>query len=141
MDRGELPTWLDATTAEVVLEHPRLAIELRAILHELQRQVWYSSVRLTPKGEEATPFKVCARTVALSSGAVVTLVTLGLESPVANRPRTLRRVIHAYSGRFNQEKWNRTRWFLVEAGDGLAELKLQALPNRQIWFLQEFEIT
>ena len=142
MDRGELPMWLDDTSFEAVVERPALGPELRAAVRQLQARVWHSPARLAPAGAtgSAPPIRVCAQTAALPSGAVVTLVVLGMTRPVADRPRTLRTLIHAYSARFSDEKWRRTRWFLAEADGYLAELKLQAHPDRRIWFLQEFNV-
>ena len=142
MDHGELPVWLADTAFDAVLQRPRLGPELLLALRGLHAGIWHGSARLTPyaKAGAAEPVNVSAQTTVLPSGAIVTLVLLGLQRPVTDRPRLLRTQIRAYSARFSDEKWARTRWFLSEVDGSLAELKLQSSPDRRIWFLQEFSV-
>jgi hypothetical protein len=138
---GDLPTWLEATEFEDIVGPPTLSPELRAVALGLRPEIWHSPVRWLALDEPSAAIPVVALTMALSDCTVVTVVMLGLETTVADRSRRLRTVIQAYAASFSDEKWARARWFVADEVGDLSELKLQSEKGRQIWFLQEFNVS
>ena len=142
MSGGELPTWLESDSFEQIVARPAMTDELHQIVRGLQRAVWHSPARLMfgDRSCGATDLQTCALTLSLRSGTCLTVVMFGTNGNLTDRSRTLRRAIARYSMHFNAQKWVRSRWFVAEENGHLAELKLQSLPDRRVWFLQEFDL-
>lgn len=142
MDCPDLPDWLSLCAFEDIVVRPSLGPELRNTLTRLQAGIWHSPMRAMC-GESpglGLSVRVAAQTFALRTGQVLTVVLMGVPAGMTAGQQKLTSLIGAYAAGFSDAKWARTRWFLAEADGSLAELKLQAHPDRRIWFLQEFDV-